>query len=58
MSYDLKRNIEKRQDGRVVNQEILDQLSRLFDMRAQDKTLMDNLSIPVEWALYRNRKGG
>jgi CRISPR-associated protein Csm1 len=58
MSYDLKRNIEKRENGRVVNQEILDQLYRLFDLRTQDMVLMDNLSIPVQWALYRNRRGG
>jgi CRISPR-associated protein Csm1 len=58
MSYDLKRNIEKRENGRVVNQDTLDQLYRLFDLVKQDAILMDNLSIPVQWALYRNRKGG
>jgi len=58
MSYDLKRNIEKRQDGQVINQEVLDQLHRLFDLVKQDQVLMDNLSIPVQWALYRNRRGG
>jgi hypothetical protein len=58
MSYDLKRTIEKREKNQVINQDVLDQLCRLFDMRTQDKVLMDNLSIPVQWALYRNRKGG
>jgi hypothetical protein len=59
MSYDLKRNIEKRDaNNQVVNQEVLDQLYRLFDLRTQDMVLMDNLSIPVQWALYRNRRGG
>jgi hypothetical protein len=58
MSYDLKRNIEKHENGRVVNQEVLDQLYRLFDLVKQDTVLMDNLSIPVQWALYRNRRGG
>lgn len=59
MSYDLKRNIEKRdKNNNVLNQDVLDKLRLLFDMRTQDAALMDNLSIPVQWALYRNRKGG
>jgi CRISPR-associated protein Csm1 len=58
MSYDLKRNIEKHKNGQVVNQPVLDELHRLFDQIKQDKILMDNLSIPVQWALYRNRRGG
>jgi CRISPR-associated protein Csm1 len=58
MSYDLKRNIEKRENGQVMNQHILDDLHRLFDQVKQDKVLMDNLSIPVQWTLYRNRRGG
>jgi CRISPR-associated protein Csm1 len=58
MSYDIKRNIEKREGGKVINQEVLDQLHRLFDLVKQDQVLMDNLSIPVQWALYRNRRGG
>ena len=59
MSYDIKRNIEKQDRNRqVVNQEIIDQLYRLFDLKTQDTVLMDHLSIPVQWALFRNRKGG
>ncbi|MFQ5852329.1 MAG: type III-A CRISPR-associated protein Cas10/Csm1, partial [Candidatus Binatia bacterium] len=58
MSYDLKRKLEKHENGRVTKQDVLDQLYRLFDLRTQDSVLMDNLSIPVQWALYRNRKGG
>jgi CRISPR-associated protein Csm1 len=58
MSYDLRRNIERREGGKVANQSVLDELYRLFDQVNQDKLLMDNLSIPVQWALYRNRKGG
>ncbi|MFQ5850063.1 MAG: hypothetical protein ACE5JU_05675, partial [Candidatus Binatia bacterium] len=58
MSYDLKRNIVKQdRSQQVVNQQIIDQLYRLFDLKTQDTVLMDHLSIPVQWALYRNRKG-
>lgn len=59
MSYDVERNIKKQDaNKRVVNQDVLDELYRLFDLVKQDKVLMDNLSIPVQWALYRNRRGG
>lgn len=59
LSYDLKRNIEKRDAaGRVTNQAVLDELYRLFDLRTPDTALMDHLAIPLHWALYRNRQGG
>lgn len=52
MSYDFKRNIEDRR----TNSDVLKQLYLLFDQKNTD--LMDNLSVPVQWALYRNRRGG
>lgn len=59
LSYDLKRNIEKRDEaGRVTNQAVLDELYRLFDLRTSAADLMDHLAIPLHWALYRNRQGG
>lgn len=59
LSYDLKRNIEKRDAaGRVTNQAVLDELYRLFDLRTSDADLMDHLAIPLHWTLYRNRQGG
>lgn len=59
LSYDLKRNIEKRDTaGRVTNQAVLDELYRLFDLRTPDVEVMNHLAIPLHWALYRNRQGG
>ena len=59
LSYDLKRNIEKRDTaGRVTNQAVLDELYRVFDLRTPDVEVMNHLAIPLHWALYRNRQGG
>lgn len=52
MSYDFRRNIE----DRGAKKEVIVKLHQLFDQR--DTALIDNLSIPVQWALYRNRRGG
>lgn len=59
LSYDIGRNILGDEDKRrKVSKDTIDQLNRLYDLRTQDKVLMDNLSIPVQWTLFELREGG
>lgn len=60
MTRDVRRNIEKKnKQGNVLNQIFLDMLSPLYIVGTGfNKTLMNNLKIPVFWTLYKNRGGG
>jgi len=60
MTRDVRRNIEKKdKQGNVLNQTFLDILSSLYVVGTGfNKTLMNNLKIPVFWTLYKNRGGG
>ncbi len=56
MAYDIRRNIAKYKDNKLVNQEEIEELYRLYDLNKMDRTLMNNLKIPLFWAMYKNRK--
>ena len=58
MARDVKHNIEKKENGKVVNQDVLDKLRPLYAMGdEQNKDLMRNIKIPIHWILYKNRGG-
>jgi len=59
MSRDIKRNIERRdKHGNILNQELINILQPLYEIGdGFNKTLMNNLKIPVFWTLYKNRGG-
>lgn len=60
MTRDVRRNIEKKdKQGNVLNRTFLDMLRPLYIVGTGfNKTLMNNLKIPVFWTLYKNRGGG
>ena len=56
MAYDIRRNIARYKDNKLVNEEEIGELYRLYDLKRIDSSLMQNLKIPLFWAMYKNRK--
>jgi CRISPR-associated protein Csm1 len=56
MAYDVRRNIRREKNGVLLNEDELNQLYRLFDLNQLDKSLMNNLQIPLSYVLYKNRR--
>jgi len=56
LAYDIRRNVLSRKDKSAQQLKVAEeQLTRLYDLRKQDRQLMDNLSVPVQEVLYRHR---
>jgi CRISPR-associated protein Csm1 len=58
MNYDVKRNIERKENDKLINPEEVEKLRPLYVTgESLDKELLENLKIPLYIALFNNRGG-